>query len=75
MIGNIKRNPIPNVIKFTKPSGLIVVSVEQKPDELIINVRENEGIHVLFYDSNGQTKLNKKEPVSPHRPPKNSSQN
>lgn len=41
MIGTVLRNLISNAIKFTHPKGEIVVSAEQKQDELCITISDN----------------------------------
>lgn len=41
MISTVLRNLISNAIKFTYPEGEIIVSVEEKPAELMIYVRDN----------------------------------
>ncbi len=41
MISSVLRNLISNAIKFTNPGGTIVVSVESKPDEVMVAVRDN----------------------------------
>lgn len=41
MIGTVLRNLITNAIKFTHPNGEIVVSAEQKQNELMVAVSDN----------------------------------
>lgn len=40
MISSILRNFISNAIKFTMPGGKVVVTVEEKPEEIIFSVRD-----------------------------------
>ncbi len=41
MIGTVMRNLISNAIKFTQPGGRIVVSVEEKTNNLLVSVSDN----------------------------------
>jgi len=41
MISTILRNLISNAIKFTNPEGAIIISAEQKQNELLISVTDN----------------------------------
>ncbi len=41
MISAVLRNLVSNAIKFTNPEGRIVITVQQKPDELSVTVRDN----------------------------------
>ena len=61
MIGTVLRNLISNAIKFTNPNGSIVVSSEQKQDELMVTVSddgvgiEENAIESLFRIENNQS--------------------
>jgi signal transduction histidine kinase len=41
MISTILRNLISNAIKFTKAEGIIIISAEEKPNQLIISIKDN----------------------------------
>jgi PAS domain S-box-containing protein len=41
MIGTVLRNLLSNAIKYTQTGGKIVISSEQKPDELLVTVSDN----------------------------------
>ncbi|MDP1727522.1 MAG: PAS domain-containing sensor histidine kinase [Bacteroidota bacterium] len=46
MVSTIIRNLISNAIKFTRPGGKIIISAEEKQDEIIVSVSDNGvGIH------------------------------
>lgn len=61
MIGTVLRNLISNAIKFTNPNGSIVVSSEQKQDELMVTVSDDgdgikeNAIESLFRIENNQS--------------------
>jgi two-component system, sensor histidine kinase and response regulator len=41
MISSVLRNLITNAIKFTHPSGQVMISADKKPDELTISISDN----------------------------------
>ena len=61
MIGTVLRNLISNAIKFTNPNGSIVVSSEQRQDELMVTVSDDgvgikeNAIESLFRIENNQS--------------------
>ncbi len=51
MIGTVLRNLVSNAIKFTRPEGLITISVEPQMDGLLISVKDNGvGIPKILQD-------------------------
>lgn len=68
MISTIIRNLVSNAIKFTNTGGLIIISVLQKPDEMVVSVCDDgvgirkDDINKLFrIDENYITKGTQKE--------------
>ncbi len=68
MISAVLRNLVSNAIKFTHPEGRIVITVQPKPDELFVTVRDNgigiseENLKKLFrIDENFSTRGTLKE--------------